>query len=87
MDDRLDARQALAAAQRLDRLPVVGQVRGEERCLGRRLAWGDPVDVQHVMPLLEQAGDDCSTGLPASACDSDLHQPSLSADSRRVAIT
>ena len=76
MDDCLDPRQPLAAAQRLERLPEVGQVGEEER--GRRvrrgrLGRGNAVDVQHLVPVLEQVTDDHASGLAAASGDGDLH--------------
>ena len=36
---------------------------------------GDPVDVQHVVPVLEQVAHDRTPDLAATACHDDLHPP------------
>ena len=60
-----------AAAERLERLAVVGEVGGQERrgVLVRR----DAVDVEHVVAVLAQVAHDGAAGLAAASGDGDLH--------------
>jgi len=73
--DGLDAREHLGAAQRLERLTVVGQVGGEKR--GARGSAGrigrGAIDVEHLVAVGQQLAHDRATDLAASACDDDLH--------------
>jgi hypothetical protein len=74
VDDRLDTRHTLAAAERLQRLPEVGEFDGQEgRRRVRRVGLGGwaSVDVEHVVPVLEQISDHRSARLAASAGESD----------------
>ena len=64
MDDRV------RAAERLDRLAEVGQVRAEERRL--RQARRDDVDVHDVVTVLDEVVHDGPTGLAAATGDHDL---------------
>jgi hypothetical protein len=69
------ARHPLAAAERLQRLPEVGELGGQERRrrVGRiRLGGWDSVDVEHVVPVLEQVSDHRPARLAASPGHSDL---------------
>ena len=75
MHDRLDARQLLGVAERLDRLAVVGEVGGQERrrrVRRARLRRRHPVDVDDLMAVLEQIPDDGAPGLPTASGDRDL---------------
>jgi len=56
--------------QALDRRAILGQVGQQRRCgrLGRR----DDVDRKHVVVVLEQGTDDCTSGLSARARDDDF---------------
>jgi hypothetical protein len=77
VDDRLHALHDLAAAQRLERLPEVRDVGGQQRRVavpgGEGLRGRDEVDVDHVVAVLDEVAHDGATGLPASACDDDPH--------------
>ena len=70
---RRDGRQVddrIRAAERLDRLAEVGQVRPEERRI-RRLA-GDDVDVDDVVAVLDEIAHHCPARLAAAAGHHDL---------------
>jgi hypothetical protein len=79
MDDRLDAGHPLAAAERLQRLPEIGELGGQERHrrVGRvRLGGWDSVDVEDVVAVLEQVSDHRPACLAAPPGDGDLgHGP------------
>src|SRR5262249_54604761 len=83
VDDRVDAGQYLGAAERLERLAEVGEVGGQER--GGILARRDEVDVEDLVPVLEQVAHHGAPGLAAPSGDGDLHARVIS-DVRTPAI-
>jgi hypothetical protein len=71
VDHRLDARQHLRAAQRLERLAEVGEVGGQER--GRRVGRRHEIDVEDVMAVYEEVADHRPPRLAAASGDDDPH--------------
>jgi hypothetical protein len=70
MHDRLDPGQRVAAAQRLQRLAEIGDVRPQERDLGlgmRRYMRGHEIDAEHPMASLMQIADHHSPRLAAAS--------------------
>ena len=78
--DRGQVHDRVGAAQRLDRLAVVGQVGDELFAVERGRA--DEVDAEHVEAVRDEVRDDRTARLAGAAGDDDAHQPRRCAVSR-----